>query len=112
MDQKTKLRMEARAKVLKAMAHPSRLFIVEKLAEGECSVAQLTGMIGCDMSTVSKHLAQLKAAGIVSDRREASQVFYSLTAPCVMGFFDCVENVLRQGLQSQIELVGSLTEQN
>ncbi len=112
MDQRTKLRMEARAKVLKAMAHPSRLFIVDTLANGECSVAELTKLIGCDMSTVSKHLAQLKAAGIVSDRREASQVFYSLTAPCVMGFFDCIENVLRQGLQTQIELVDAVVERN
>lgn len=105
MDQITRMRLEARAKVLKAMAHPSRLYMVEQLASGEKSVAELTELVGADMSTVSKHLSQLRAAGIVSDRRQGAQIYYRLLAPCVMGFFDCVENVLRAGIQTQIEIV-------
>ena len=105
MDAKTKARMEARSKVLKAMAHPTRLYMVEQLAKGERNVAQLTGMVGADISTVSKHLAILKQAGIVAVRKQGTQAFYSLKAPCVLSFFSCVETVLENNLQEQIALV-------
>ena len=86
--------MEARARVMKALAHPSRLFIVDELSRGERCVCQLTEMIGADVSTVSKHLALLKRAGIVLDDRRGQQVFYRLRVPCILNFFGCVEAVL------------------
>jgi len=85
---------EARAKIIKAMAHPSRLFIIEELSKHECCVHELTEMIGADMSTVSKHLSVLKNAGLVSDEKRAKSIFYSLRVPCIMDFFGCVEDVL------------------
>lgn len=86
--------MEARAGVMKALAHPSRLFIVDELARGERCVCELTAMIGDDVSTVSKHLAVLKRAGVVLDERRGQQVFYRLRVPCILNFFGCVEAVL------------------
>lgn len=74
-------RFEARARVIKALAHPSRLFIVEELSSSDRCVNDLTEMIGADVSTVSKHLSLLKAAGIVQDRKQGSQVYYSLRVP-------------------------------
>jgi DNA-binding transcriptional ArsR family regulator len=93
MDAQTKARFESRAKILKALAHPSRLFIVEELARGERCVCVLTDMVGADISTVSKHLAVLKRAGIVVDRKEGLQVYYRLKAPCITRFFECIESV-------------------
>jgi ArsR family transcriptional regulator len=87
---------ESRAKIIKAMAHPSRLFIVDELSRGERCVCELTAMIEADISTVSKHLRLLKQAGIVADRKEGLQVFYRLKAPCILQFFDCVESVQRE----------------
>ena len=86
--------MEARAKVMKALAHPSRLFIVDELSRGERCVYELTEMIGADMSTVSKHLSLLKKTGVVLDERRGQQVFYRLRVPCILNFFGCVEAVL------------------
>ena len=91
---KRKKLYEARAKVIKAMAHPTRLFIVEELSKGERCVCDLTEMVGADVSTVSKHLSLLKNAGIVEDDKRGTQVFYSLKVPCVLNFFTCVESVL------------------
>ncbi len=91
---RTKANMEARAKVMKALAHPSRLFIVDELSRGERCVCELTEMIGADVSTVSKHLALLKTAGVVLDERRGQQVFYRLRVPCILNFFGCVEAVL------------------
>ena len=53
--------------VIKALAHPTRLFIVEELVEGPRCVCELTAMVGDDISTVSRHLAVLRNAGIVDD---------------------------------------------
>jgi ArsR family transcriptional regulator len=93
---KTKALMEARATVTKALAHPSRLFIVDELSRGERCVCELTEMIGADVSTVSKHLGLLKRAGVVLDERRGQQVFYRLRVPCILNFFGCVEAVLEE----------------
>jgi DNA-binding transcriptional ArsR family regulator len=86
---------EARVRVVKAMAHPTRMFIVEELARaGERCVCELTEMIGDDISTVSKHLAVLKNAGIIGDDKRGNQVFYHLRVPCIADFFRCVEAVI------------------
>jgi len=97
MNTKVQARFEARARVLKALAHPTRLYLVDVLSRGEHCVRDLTAMVGDDMSTVSKHLSVLKAAGIVIDERRGAEVFYSLRLGCVMGFFDCIEAVLAGG---------------
>ena len=96
MDKATTERLAVRAKVMKAMAHPTRLYIVEELARGERCVHELTDMVGADMSTVSKHLALLKSVGIVNDERRGNRVYYSLAMRCVLGFFECIEDVLSQ----------------
>lgn len=67
MDKQRKAHLEARARVLKAMAHPSRLLIIEELQNTERCVCELTEMIGADISTVSKHLSVLRQAGIVAE---------------------------------------------
>ena len=106
MDAKTQARYEARARIIKAMAHPARLFIVDELSKnGERCVCDLTEMIGTDMSTVSRHLAQLKDAGIVDVEKRGQMVFYSLRVKCILNFFDCVESVIKCNAQSQQELL-------
>ena len=85
-----------RAQVIKAMAHSSRLLMIDALAEGERCVCDLQRLVGGDLSTVSKHLSLMKSAGIVTDRKEGVQVFYRLRVPCMLRFFDCVEAVLRE----------------
>ena len=84
------------ARVLKALANESRLQIVDRLSRGECSVGELTDLVGSDQSTISKHLALLRAHGIVLDRREGNVVYYTLLTPCVMKFFACATQVLEE----------------
>ncbi len=85
---------DRRAAILKAIAHPSRLIIVDALAEGEKCVCDLQELVGSSMPTVSRHLAQMAAAGIIAGRREGSWVHYSLQVPCITKIFACVEEVL------------------
>jgi ArsR family transcriptional regulator len=84
------------ARVLKVLANESRLQIIDRLSRGECSVGELTALVGSDPSTVSKHLALLRAHGIVLDRREGNVVYYTLLTPCVMKFFACATQVLQE----------------
>lgn len=104
MDAKTQARYEARATIIKAMAHPTRLFVVDELSRQERCVCELTEMIGADMSTVSKHLSILKSAGIVENEKRGSQIFYRLRMPCILNFFDCVETVIRSTAEAQLAL--------
>ncbi len=107
MDPKTQARFEARAAVIKAMAHPTRLFIVDELSRGERCVCELTDLIGADISTVSRHLSILKGAGIVKDDKRGSQVYYNLRVPCVLNFFDCIESVLKSHAERYLDTVKS-----
>ncbi len=101
MDKQRKAHLEARAQVLKALAHPSRLLIIEELETTERCVCELTEMVGADISTVSKHLAVLRQAGLVQDDKRGNQVYYRLRVPCILKFFDCVESVLESQAQTR-----------
>jgi len=84
-----------RADTFKALGHPARLFIMQTLAEeGERCVCELQEMVGLDVSTVSKHLALLRNAGLVVDRREGTKVFYRLCCTDVRTLLDAVEEPL------------------
>jgi DNA-binding transcriptional ArsR family regulator len=91
-----------KAKVAKALAHESRLMLIDALREKEMCVCDLVEMVGSDQSTVSKHLGILKNVGIVQDRREGNKVFYSLKTPCVLNFFQCALEVIRYSIKEQI----------
>ncbi len=96
MNAKTLAKYEERARIIKAMAHPTRLFMVDQLAKGEKCVCELTKMVGADTSTVSKHLSLLKNAGIVQDEKRGLMVFYKLRTPCVLKMFSCIEGVMKK----------------
>ena len=104
MNRRTYAFHDARAKIIKAMAHPTRLFIVDELSRNEKCVCELTRMIGKDISTVSKHLSVLKNAGIVQDEKRGLQVYYRLRMPCVLNFFNCVDTVIKELIEEQLEL--------
>jgi len=105
MYQQRKHHLDARAKVLKALAHPTRLFIVEELEKTERCVCDLTEMIGADVSTVSKHLSVLRQAGIVIDDKRGNLVFYRLRVPCILSFFGCIESVIETQVKEQSALL-------
>jgi ArsR family transcriptional regulator len=88
---------KSQARIIKALAHPTRLFIVDELSRGERCVCELTDMIGVEMPTVSRHLSQLRHAGLVDDEKRGAQVFYRLRVPCVLNFFKCIQAVQGNG---------------
>lgn len=69
---------EKKAELLKALAHPHRLCIVKGLMENNCNVTHIQNCLGLPQSTVSQHIAKLKAAGIIEGKREGSNICYSV----------------------------------
>jgi ArsR family transcriptional regulator, arsenate/arsenite/antimonite-responsive transcriptional repressor len=86
--------LKAKADILKALAHPSRLLMVEALSEKTLCVCELQTLVGADMSTVSKHLSVLKHAGVVTDEKRGTSVYYSLSAACVISFLSCIDEMI------------------
>ncbi len=97
-------RYKSRAHVIKALAHPTRLFIVDELSRaGERCVYELTEKIGASMASVSRHLALLKDAGILEDDKRGNQVFYRLRIPCVLDFLRWMESIVQGSAASKKE---------
>jgi len=99
-------RYEAQARIAKALAHPTRLMMLDVLADREWCVCELTELVRVDQSTVSKHLSVLKQAGIVSDRKQGTMTFYRQRVSCLRGFWQCIESVLKANLRTQEAAIG------
>lgn len=99
-----------RAAVFKALAHPSRIRIVEALSCREHCAGELVELVGDDASTISKHLTVLKSAGIVTNARRGTSVFYNLQMTCVTGFMACVDKAIVALARSRIHAAGSVPE--
>jgi ArsR family transcriptional regulator len=89
-----KLTIQRKAEIFKALGHPTRLQIVEKLADGELCVCHILEMFDVDMSTLSRHLSVRKNGGAVVDERRGKSILYTLKCPCLMDMIECMENVL------------------
>ena len=99
-------RYEARAKIVKALAHTARLMIVDELTEhGPRCVCELTDLVGSDLSTVSRHLSVLRNAGIVESQKRGTTVYYRLRVRCIRRFFECVESVLQANARDYQEVI-------
>lgn len=81
---------------MKAVAHPIRILLLDALSRGDRCVTELTELADVDQSSISRHLAQLKKAGIVTERREGAKVIHSLACPCMLQAIDCSADVLRK----------------
>lgn len=104
MEQLIPPQFEARAGILKAMGHATRLFILEELHKQERCVNELTEMIGSDVSTVSKHLSVLKNSGLVLDEKRGTSIYYRLCCPCVLDFIGCIETVMKANIERQMNI--------
>jgi len=83
-------KLERAAEVLKTVAHPVRLRIVELLESGEKSVNELKEMLGVTQPLTSQHLSQMRMRGVLGSRREGSLVFYSIANPDVVKVIHCI----------------------
>jgi ArsR family transcriptional regulator len=97
MEGRRRKRLEEKAEILKAIAHPMRLYIVEELASGGRCVGDLCQFAGIGLSSLSFHLKRMENAGVLAERRNQKRVFYSLSAGTRRALDEigkCAESVL------------------
>ena len=100
----SRLSAKDRSVIVKAMAHPTRLLVMEVLTRGEMCVNDLTTLAGCDVTTLSKHLALMRKAGLLQCEKRGVSVFYQIACPCFLEFFRCIDLIkLNQSLQQRCE---------
>ena len=96
---------EMQVQICKAFAHPIRLRMLDLLAKRELTVSEIQSELGVTTANVSQHLAILKAAGVVSTRRNGKQIFCSLTIPEVKQACQLIRDVLRAQVRHERKLV-------
>lgn len=107
MDEKTRRRYELKSEIFKALAHPMRIFMLDKLKERSWCVCELALEVGINKSVASKHLSQLKTAGLIEDEKRGTLVEYSLVAPCILEMAACAERTILENRRKRLD-VGSL----
>lgn len=86
---------EKKAEIFKALSNPVRLDIIDLLLNGEKCVCEIQqNLKKYEQPHISKSLARLKSVGLIKDRRESSNVYYSLNCICMKDFFNCIDKIL------------------
>lgn len=84
------------AQILKALSHPIRLQMLDALHRGDCCVNDLRALAPVSQPTISRHLAWLKRAGLVTERRAGPRVIHHLACPGILQALRCADNFRRQ----------------
>jgi ArsR family transcriptional regulator len=107
MDEQQRRRYGLKADMFKALAHPMRIFMLDKLRERHWCVCELAAEVGIDKSVASKHLSQLKAAGLIDDEKRGTLVEYRLVAPCILDMAACAEATMLENQRRKYGLTPS-----
>jgi len=99
---------QLKAEFFKTLGHPARIRVLELLSEREHAVAELLPEVGIEPANLSQQLAVLRRAGLVTTRKEGSNVYYTLTSPKVAELLTAARAILTGVLSGQIELLEDL----
>ncbi len=105
---KQKLLFQKQAEFNKAVGHPLRVAIVDFLKDGQQCVCDIADHVGAERSNISRHLAVMVNAGVLSYRKEGLKVMYSLRAPCVVDFLSCLRGVIRDQVKENDRLLRAI----
>ncbi len=98
------------AQILKTLANPRRLMIMDALHGGARTVSEIEEIVGLPQATVSQHLAALRSQGLVVPRREGNTVCYSLVSDTVVRACDLFHDFLLERLRASQELAEQLQQ--
>src|SRR5450759_2054805 len=97
-----------KAGVFQALAHPTRIAIVEILRRGELSAGAMQAKLGIEQANLSQHLTILRSRQIVVNRKEGNQVFYSLANPVLGEMLDIMRHYCQTNLNQAIQAMGEI----
>lgn len=109
MTDRTKaLLFERQAEIAKAVAHPLRIAVIDFLKDGERCVCDIAEQVGSERSNISRHLAVMVHAGVLTCRKDGLKVFYALKTPCVAQCLSCITRVVKQQARDNEKLLATL----
>jgi ArsR family transcriptional regulator len=108
LTQKKQLLFEKQAEIVKAIAHPLRIAVVDFLKDGRQCVCDIAEHIGSEQSNVSRHLSVMVSAGVLEYRKEGLKVIYKLKTPCILDFFSCITACLKHQAKENQKLLKTL----
>ncbi len=109
MDADRKRMYKLMAQVIAAAGHEIRLAILYYLKDGERCVCDIADHVEANRSNVSRHLAVMLNAGLVSQHKDGLKMMYSLRTPCILNITNCVTDILKERTQETSEILGSLS---
>jgi DNA-binding transcriptional ArsR family regulator len=98
---------EQQANLFKLFTHPARLAILEVLRQGEACVCHIEAVLGYRQAYISQQLAVLREGGIIQDRREGWNIFYSVRDARIFQILAAMENLLEPGLGQEHRIVSA-----
>jgi DNA-binding transcriptional ArsR family regulator len=108
IDRRMILLFERQAEIAKAVGHPLRVAVIDFLKDGQKCVCDIAEHVGSERSNVSRHLAVMVRAGVLTCRKDGLKVFYSLRTPCIAQFLSCVTRVVKQQAKDNEKLLAAL----
>jgi DNA-binding transcriptional ArsR family regulator len=100
--------LELKAEILKALAQPTRLKILELLRHGERCICEIVPAINGEQSNISRHISLMQRNHLVTTRKDGVKVMVSVKDPEIFKILDRVSAILRHQMNEQRELVSSL----
>jgi DNA-binding transcriptional ArsR family regulator len=94
-----------KAEFFQALAHPTRIAILEQLRDGELSAGVIIEKLGMEQANVSQHLAVLRAKQIVVNRKVGNQVFYSVRDPLIIQVLDLMRQYFHAHLSEALTML-------
>lgn len=100
-----------KAEIFQALAHPTRIAILEQLRDGELPAGKLIERLGLEQANASQHLAVLRSKQIVVNRKEGNQVFYSLRSPMLKEVLDIMRRYCQEHVAESMAALGEIDKQ-
>lgn len=97
-----------KAEIFQALAHPTRIAILEQLSDGELSAGKLTEQLGLEQANASQQLAVLRSKQIIVNRKEGNQVFYSLRSPMLKKVLDIMRRYCQDHVAESMAALGQI----
>ena len=97
-----------KAEMFQALAHPTRIAILEQLRDGELSAGKLTEQLGLEQANASQHLAVLRSKQIIVNRKKGNQVFYSLRSPMLKKVLDIMRRYCQAHVAESMAALGQM----
>jgi ArsR family transcriptional regulator len=108
LDKKMSLLYERQAGIAKAVAHPLRIAVIDFLKDGERCVCDIAEHVGSERSNISRHLAVMVHAGVLTCRKDGLKVFYIVKTPCIAQCLSCITRVVKQQARDNEKLLAAL----